>query len=73
MVSVTNKMKLIKIFFIFIKVLQGQCGCPARHQDPNISTYNICYLSGLVAVTASVIEMELHLTTLAVAATKPGN
>jgi hypothetical protein len=60
MLSVTNKMQRITVFFIVVKALHVSGGFPAHHQELKNCTYSIWYLSSLVAATASVVEMELQ-------------
>jgi hypothetical protein len=47
------------IFFIVLKALNVSGGLPARHQELKKCTCSIWYLLSLIAVTASVVEMEL--------------
>jgi hypothetical protein len=61
MLSETNKLQRNAIFFIVVETLHVSGGFPAHHQEPQNCTCSICYLSGLIAATASVVEMELHL------------
>jgi hypothetical protein len=57
MVYVTNKMQRNTIFFIAVKALHVSGGFSA-HQGFNNCTCSVWYLLSLVAVTASVVEME---------------
>jgi hypothetical protein len=48
------------IFFIAVKAVHVSGGFPAYHQELKKCTYSIWHLLSLVAVTASVVEMDLH-------------
>jgi hypothetical protein len=61
MLIVTNKMQRNTIFLIVVKALHVSGGFPAHHQELKNCTYRIWYLLSLVAATATVVEMELHL------------
>jgi hypothetical protein len=61
-------MQRYTIFFIMVNALHVSGGFSTHHQELKNCTHNIWYVSGLLAATASVVELEL----LAVAASKPG-
>jgi hypothetical protein len=50
------------IFFIIVNALQVSGGFSAHHRELKNCTQSIGYMSGLLAATASVGELELQLT-----------
>jgi hypothetical protein len=58
-ISITNKMQRYSIFFITVNALHVSGGFSAHHQEIKNSTHSIGYMSSLLAVTASVGELEL--------------
>ena len=64
-------MQRYTIFFIIVNAVHAS-GCSfAHHQELKNCTHSVWYVPGLLAATASVVELELDSTTLAVAASKP--
>jgi hypothetical protein len=61
-------MQFYTVFFIIVSALHVSGGFSSHHQELKNCTHNIGYVSGLLAATASVAELEL----LTVAASKPG-
>jgi hypothetical protein len=59
MLSKTNKMQRITIFFTVVTALHVSGGFPAHHQELNNCTYSIWYLSSLDGATANGYEMEM--------------
>jgi len=62
------------IFFITVYALHVSGGFSAHHQELKNCTHSIWYVPGLLAATASVVELEMYSnsTTLAVAASNHG-
>jgi len=70
-------MQRYTISFIIVNALHVSGGFYARHQELKNCTHSIWYVPGLLAATASVVELELVCmrscsTTLGVEASKPG-
>ena len=74
LLSTTNKMQLSIVFFITVYALHVSGGFSAHHHELKNCIHSIWYVPGLLAATASVVELELSFnsTTLAVAASKSG-
>ena len=53
-------MQRYTIFFITVNALHVSGGLSAQHQELKNCTYSIWYMSGLLAATASVGELELQ-------------
>jgi hypothetical protein len=64
-------MQPITVILIFVKAVHVSGGVPAHYQEVKLSKYSIWYLSGLVNLTAGVVEIEFNLSTQSVAATQP--
>jgi hypothetical protein len=70
-------MQRYTIFFIIVNALHVLGAFSAHHQDIKNSTHSIWYVPGLLAASASVVDLEMvciqissNSTTLAVAASK---
>jgi hypothetical protein len=53
-------MQRYTIFFITVNALHVSGGFSAHHQELKICTHSIWYVPGLLAATASVVELELN-------------
>jgi len=53
------KMQRYTIFFIIVNALHVSGGFSTHHQELKNCTHSIWYVPGLLAVTASVVELEL--------------
>jgi len=51
-------MQRYTIFFITVNALHVSGGFSAHHQELKICTHSIWYVPGLLAATASVVELE---------------
>jgi len=60
--SITNKMQNYTIFFIILNALPVSGGFSAHHQELKNCTHSIGYMSRFLAATASVAELEPHLS-----------
>ena len=57
--NTTNKMQRFIIFFIIVYVLHVSGDFSAHHQELKNCTHSIWYVPGLLAATASAVELEL--------------
>ena len=60
LLSITNKLQHYTIFFIIANALHVSGGFSAHHQELKNCTHSIWYVPGLLAATASVVELELN-------------
>jgi hypothetical protein len=55
--STTNKMQRYTIFFITVNALHVSGGFSTHHQELKNCTHSIWYVPGLLAATASVVDL----------------